>query len=89
MSNETLASELLHMQKATIKRLFIVLFVVIGLWFATIAGFIIYNSLPEEVTETIVDQQTDKGGDNQIVGGDYYNGTAEDNAESDPAQEAP
>ena len=50
MDNETLATELLKGQKQNAKRWFIAFLAVLCLWFATIAGFIIYLSLPEEVS---------------------------------------
>ena len=77
---DTLATELLKQQKVNFKRLFIVLLVVIGLWFATIGGFIVYLSLPSEVTQSSVEQQADDGASNQIVGGDFYGNPTEDNA---------
>ena len=79
MSTETLASELLHQQKVNFKRLFIVLIVVIGLWFATIAGFMVYVSLPDEIS-TVVEQEADVdgGSTNTLVGGDYYSPTESD-----------
>ena len=80
MSAETLASELLHEQKTNFKRLFVVLLVVIGLWFATIAGFVVYLSLPSE--EVVV--ENDSGNANYI--GDDLNGVINNNGEntSDP-----
>ena len=79
MDNETLATELLKEQKANAKRWFIAFLVVLALWFATIAGFIAYLSIPSEVSQTSVDQQTDSGGNNQIVGGDYFGNPTENN----------
>ena len=79
MDNETLATELLKEQKANAKRWFIAFLVVLSLWFATIAGFIVYLSLPSEISQTSVDQQTDSVGNNQIVGGDYYGNPTESN----------
>ena len=76
MSADTLASELLHEQKANFKRLFVVLLVVIGLWFATIAGFVVYLSLPSE--EVIV--ENDSGNANYI--GDDLNGVINNNGEN-------
>lgn len=89
MNNETLATELLKEAKVNAKRWFIIAMVILGMWLATITGFIVYLSLPEEVTQTTVDQQTDGGGDNQIVGGDYYNDPAENNADNNPTEQAP
>lgn len=80
MSKEekTLASELLQELKATNKRLFISLIVVIILWFATIVGFVIYESQYEtqEVTTDTTEIDTDTGDNssNDIKIGDINNG---------------
>lgn len=67
-----LATELMHELKATSKRWFIAFLVVLGLWFATIGGFIWYISLPtEETTSTDISQEADNDGYNQVVGGDF------------------
>lgn len=62
---ETLASELLRELKATNKRIFVALVIVLVGWFLTIGGFIIYLSLPVE--EVSVSQEVD-GNTNQLVG---------------------
>ena len=80
MSKEekTLASELLQELKATNKRLFVSLIVVIILWFATIVGFVIYESQYEtqEVTTDTTEIDTDTGDNssNDIKIGDINNG---------------
>lgn len=89
MKDDTLAMELIKEQKTNSKRWFIAFLVVLGLLFTTIGGFIVYLSLPEEVTETTVDQQTDSGGDNHVVGGDYYSGSAENNPYNSPTEQTP
>lgn len=67
-----LATELMHELKAASKRWFIAFLVVLGLWFATIGGFIWYISLPaEETTSTDISQEADNDGHNQVVGGDF------------------
>ena len=77
MDNETLATELLKEQKQNAKRWFVAFLVVLCLWFATIAGFIVYLSLPEEVST--VEQTVESSHDNNLVGGDYYVGPTEGN----------
>jgi hypothetical protein len=71
-----LATELMHELKATSKRWFIAFLVVLGLWFATIGGFIWYISLPVEETTDIA-QEADDDSYNQIVGGDFYGSQTE------------
>ena len=67
-----LATELMHELKAASKRWFIAFLVVLGLWFATIGGFIWYIGLPvEETTSTDISQEADNDGHNQVVGGDF------------------
>lgn len=73
-----LATELMHELKMSSKRWFIAFLVVLSLWFATIGGFIWYISLPiEETTATTTDiaQEADNDGYNQIIGGDYNDGS--------------
>ena len=48
MNTETLATELIHSQKSTIKWLIVVIIVITTLWAATVGGFIWYVSLPVE-----------------------------------------
>lgn len=76
MENENLATELLRELKATSKRWFIAFLVVVGLWFATIIGFVWYISLPVE--ESNIEQQSDNSSYNQIIGGDYNGELSED-----------
>lgn len=65
--------------------------IVIFLWFATIVlaggAFFWYLTLPVEETFDNVTQTTDKGGSNQMIGGDY-NGTSDDNKEDDSQSES-
>lgn len=77
MNNETLATELVKEAKVNAKRWFIAFLVVLGLWFATIGGFIIYQSLPEEISA--VEQTVESSHDNNLVGGDYYVSPSEGN----------
>ena len=70
MESEKLATELLHEVKAHAKRWFIAFMIVLVLWFATIGVFIWYISLPTE-TSTVIEQESDDGSLNQVIGGDY------------------
>lgn len=82
MENETLATEMLRELKATSKRWFIAFITVLILWFATIGIFIWYISLPVEEYETYeIEQQSDRNGANNVIGGDYYGIEAEGNEE--------
>ena len=84
MDNETLAMEIIHSKNRTIKALLITLITVIILWFATI---VIFVYVPVEETTT-VEQQADNGSDlsNQIVRGDYYSSSTENNAHNQETQ---
>lgn len=82
MKDDTLAMELLKEQRTNAKRWFIAFIVVLGLWFATIGGFITYLSIPSEVSETSISQHSDNDGSNNVVGGDYNGGETEDNKNS-------
>lgn len=57
-------------------RLWIVVLVLTGMLLATNLGWVYYESQFME-TETTIEQDTDNGGDNYVVGGDY-NGASED-----------
>lgn len=72
----TLATELISELKSSSRRWFIAFLVVVVVEIATIAGFLWYMSLPTE--EYSIEQDTDSGGNNYAVGGDY-NSEAEDN----------
>lgn len=77
------ATELLHEVKLSAKRWFIAFLVILGLWFATIGAFIWYISLPVEVTDTQVEQQSDNNSNNYVVGGDYNGSETERKENSD------
>lgn len=72
----TLATELISELKSSSRRWFIAFLVMVVVEIATIAGFLWYMSLPTE--EYSIEQDTDSGGNNYAVGGDY-NSEAEDN----------
>ena len=63
--NETLASELLHELKQTSKRWFIAFLIVVALWFATIAGFVWYISLPVDVST--IEMETDSESNANLI----------------------
>lgn len=65
MDNEKLATELLHELKASATRWFYAFIIVLVLWFATIAGFLWYISLPVE--ETVIENES---GNAAYVGND-------------------
>lgn len=67
-----LATEILSELKASARRWFIAFLVMMGIEIATVAGFLWYISLPVE--EYTVDQDTDTGGNNYAVGGDFDSG---------------
>ena len=73
----TLATEIFTELKASARRWFIAFLVMCAIEACTVAGFLRYISLPVE--EYTVDQDTDSGGDNYAVGGDYTYGTAAGN----------
>ena len=73
MTNDTLATEMLHELKASNRRWFIAFLIVLILWFATIGAFLWYVSLP--IDETVVEQEVD-GNANVLVGVGNYNGNS-------------
>jgi len=77
------ATELLHEVKASAKRWFIAFLVVLGLWFATIGAFVWYISLPVEVVENDIQQQSDNSSNNYVVGGDFDGGVSERELQED------
>lgn len=76
----TLATEILQELKASARRWFIAFLVMVGVEICTVAGFLWYISLPAE--EYYVDQDTDTGGNNYAIGGNY-NDEAEDNIQEE------
>lgn len=78
MNNDnTLATELLHELKICAKRWFIAFLIVLGLWFTTIAGFVVYLSLPVNETVSVENQ----GGNANYIGNDL-NGELKNNGEN-------
>lgn len=72
---DNFATELLAEVKKSAKRWFIAFIIVTALWFATIAGFVWYISLPSESYN--ISQESEDNGNNQIVGGDYIGDEAD------------
>ena len=84
MTDETLASELLHQIKMNAQRWFIAFIVMVCIEIATIAGFLWYISLPTE--EVTIENET--GNANYIgrdLEGGLYNG--ENNGQEESNQE--
>lgn len=77
----TLATEILQELKASARRWFIAFCIMVIVEIATIAGFLYYLSLPAE--EYTIEQDTDTGGDNYAVGGNYSYGTTENNLQEE------
>lgn len=77
----TLATEMLREVQRSAKRWFIAFLVMVILEAITVAGFLWYISLPVE--EYTIDQDTDTGGYNYAIGGDYTNGTTEGNVQEE------
>ena len=86
--NDSFAMELLKGYSAQAKRWFIACMVILSMWLATIAGFVWYlNQYDFESYETIVEQNSEDGGDTNYIGndGDIYNGLSKgDSSETNP-----
>lgn len=76
----TLATEILEEVKRSARRWFLAFIFMLILEVATVAGFLWYISLPTE--EYTIDQDTDMGGYNYAVGGDYSNGATESDVQT-------
>lgn len=70
MSDEKLATELLHELKASSKRWFYAFVIMTVVEILTIAGFLWYISLPVEESST-VNQKAEDTYETQLIGGDY------------------
>ena len=70
-------------QERTIKRLWIIIIILIGLLCATNFAWLVYESQFEDISTSIeAEQETDGGGNNFLVGGDLDYGN-ETESESD------
>ena len=84
MENNNLATEILGELKTTNNRMFIALCISFAINVAIVGGFLWYISLPQE--EYTVDQETNEGGSNYNIRGDY-NGETEDNVQAQTGPE--
>ena len=70
-------------QERTIKRLWIVIIILIGLLCVTNLAWLVYESQFEEVSTSIeAEQETDGGGSNYLIGGDFDYGETESSSDS-------
>lgn len=74
--NKTLATELLHELKASVKRWFIIAIVELVIILGIVTGFLWYISLPVEEGTVITQDTENNSGDNQVIGGNYYGETS-------------
>lgn len=68
MEKDTLAMEILHELKATIKRLWITVVILIVLLFGTNLAWLYYWNLPDE--EYTISQESSDDGTNNYIGND-------------------
>lgn len=75
IQEESLAYSLLRDYKRQSKRLFIIILVILGMWFATIGTFIYYiNTTGYEETIETAEVENDSGNANACVGNNCNNG---------------
>ena len=74
MENDSLATELLHTLKASIKRLYIVIIILILLLFGSNMAWLYAWNLPSEETTTTVTSYNDSNANYINGGGDITNG---------------
>ena len=74
MENDSLATELLHTLKASIKRLYIVIIILILLLFGSNMAWLYAWNLPSEETTTTVTSDNDSNANYINGGGDITNG---------------
>lgn len=70
MEGDSLATELLHTLKASIKRLYIVIIILILLLFGSNMAWLYAWNLPCEETTTTVSQDSEDNGTNNFIGND-------------------
>ena len=70
MEKDTLAIEILHELKATIKRLWITVVILIVLLFGTNLAWLYYWNLPCETSDTTISQDSEDNGTNNFIGND-------------------
>ena len=76
MENDSLATELPHTLKASIKRLYIVIIILILLLFGSNMVWLYAWNLPSETSDTTISQDSEDNGTNNFIGndGDITNG---------------
>lgn len=70
MEGDSLATELLHTLKASIKRLYIIIIILILLLFGSNMTWLYAWNLPCEETTTTVSQDSEDNGTNNFIGND-------------------
>lgn len=70
MEGDSLATELLHTLKASIKRLYIIIIILILLLFGSNMAWLYEWNLPYEETTTTVSQDSEDNGTNNFIGND-------------------
>ena len=79
MTEDNLATELLHTLKSSIKRLYIVIIILILLLFGSNMAWLYAWNLPSEETTTTITQDCDDSGSNNFIGNDGdINGSSSD-----------
>lgn len=79
MTEDNLATELLHTLKSSIKRLYIVIIILILLLFGSNMAWLYAWNLSSEETTTTITQDCDDSGSNNFIGNDGdINGSSSD-----------
>lgn len=79
MTEDNLATELLHTLKSSIKRLYVILVILIVLLFGTNMAWLYAWNLPSEESTTTITQDCDDSGSNNFIGNDGdINGSSSD-----------
>ena len=72
MENDSLATELLHTLKTSIKRLYIVIIILILLLFGSNMTWLYAWNLPSETSDTAISQDSEDNDTNNFIGNDGY-----------------
>ena len=70
MDGDSLATELLHTLKASIKRLYIVIIILILLLFGSNMAWLYAWNIPSETSGTTISQDSEDNGTNNFIGND-------------------
>ena len=70
MENDSLATELLHTLKTSIKRLYIVIIILILLLFGSNMAWLYAWNIPSETSGTTISQDSEDNGTNNFIGND-------------------